>query len=139
MFWWTFSPTNPWLMFLPLPLFAFGIGGLFTIMMSMTADICDLDELETHERREGLFGAIYWWMVKFGAAFAGLLTGLIMSFVGFDQTVTVQTEEALNGLRAAFIFVPATGTLIGLLVMWNYDLNEEAVTAIREELDSRRA
>jgi GPH family glycoside/pentoside/hexuronide:cation symporter len=138
MFWWTFSPTNPWLMFLPLPLFAFGIGGLFTIMMSMTADICDLDELETHERREGLFGAIYWWMVKFGAAFAGLLTGLIMSFVGFDQTVSIQTDEALNGLRAAFILVPATGTLIGLLVMWNYDLNEAQVTAIREELDARR-
>ena len=139
MFWWTFSPTNPWLMFLPLPLFAFGIGGLFTIMMSMTADICDLDELETHERREGLFGAIYWWMVKFGAAFAGLLTGLIMSFVGFDQTVSVQTEEALTGLRAAFILVPATGTLIGLLVMWNYDLDEEAVNAIRKELDARQA
>jgi GPH family glycoside/pentoside/hexuronide:cation symporter len=61
-----------------------------------------------------------------------------MSFVGFDQTVSIQTNEALNGLRAAFILVPATGTLIGLLVMWNYDLNEEQVTAIREELDARR-
>ena len=68
MFWWTFSPENPYLMFLPIPLFVFGIGGLFTIMMSMTADICDLDELNTHERREGLFVAIYWLMVKFGAA-----------------------------------------------------------------------
>jgi GPH family glycoside/pentoside/hexuronide:cation symporter len=110
---------------------------LFTIMMSMTADICDLDELETHERREGLFGAIYWWMVKFGAAFAGLLSGLILALVGFDQTVTVQTEEALAGLRAAFILVPATGTLIGICAMWNYDLNEERVTAIRSELNSR--
>ena len=44
-----------YLMFVPIPLFAFGIGGLFTLMMSMTADICDLDELETGERREGLF------------------------------------------------------------------------------------
>ena len=137
MFWWSFSPENPYLMFVPIPLFVFGIGGLFTIMMSMTADICDLDELETHERREGLFGAIYWWMVKFGAAFAGLLSGLILALVGFDQTVTVQTEEALAGLRAAFILVPATGTLIGICAMWNYDLNEERVTAIRHELNSR--
>ena len=137
MFWWSFSPENPYLMFVPIPLFVFGIGGLFTIMMSMTADICDLDELETHERREGLFGAIYWWMVKFGAAFAGLLSGLILALVGFDQTVTVQTEEALAGLRAAFILVPATGTLIGICAMWNYDLNEERVTAIRRELNSR--
>ena len=120
-------------------LFVFGIGGLFTIMMSMTADICDLDELETFERREGLFGAIYWWMVKFGAAFAGLLSGLILAFVGFDQTVTVQTDEALAGLRAAFIIVPATGTLIGIWAMWNYDLNEEQVRAIRSELDARQS
>ena len=139
LLWWCFSPKNPWMIFIPLPLIAFGIGGLFTLMMSMTADICDLDELETGERREGTFGAIYWWMVKFGAAFAGLLSGLILAFVGFDQNVAVQTEEALNGLRAAFILVPATGTLIGIWAMWNYDLNEEAVTAIRQELDARRA
>lgn len=139
MFWWSFTPENPYLMFVPIPLFVFGIGGLFTIMMSMTADICDLDELETFERREGLFGAIYWWMVKFGAAFAGLLSGLILAFVGFDQTVTVQTDEALAGLRAAFIIVPATGTLIGIWAMWNYDLNEEQVRAIRSELDARQS
>ena len=139
MFWWSFTPENPYLMFVPIPLFVFGIGGLFTIMMSMTADICDLDELETFERREGLFGAIYWWMVKFGAAFAGLLSGLILALVGFDQTVTVQTDEALAGLRAAFIIVPATGTIIGIWAMWNYDLNEEKVRAIRSELDARQS
>ena len=100
-------------------------------------DICDLDELETHERREGLFGAIYWWMVKFGAAFAGLLSGLILSLVGFDQTQTLQTEEALNGLRAAFILVPATGTAIGIWVMRSYDLGETRVREIRRELDAR--
>lgn len=139
MFWWSFSPENPWLMFVPIPLFVFGIGGLFTIMMSMTADICDLDELNTHERREGLFGAIYWLMVKFGAAFAGLLSGLILAAVGFDQTVTLQTDAALAGLRGAFIIVPVTGTLIGIWAMWNYDLNEDQVNAIKQELDARKA
>ena len=138
MFWLSFTPENPYLMFVPIPLFVFGIGGLFTIMMSMTADICDLDELETFERREGLFGAIYWWMVKFGAAFAGLLSGLILAFVGFDQTLDVQSDEALAGLRAAFIIVPATGTLLGIWAMWNYDLNEEQVRSIRSELDARQ-
>ncbi|MDA0630782.1 MAG: MFS transporter [Proteobacteria bacterium] len=139
MFWWSFTPENPYLMLAPIPLFVFGIGGLFTLMMSMTADICDLDELQTHERREGLFGAIYWWMVKFGAAFAGLLSGLILSLVGFDQAVTVQSDSALAGLRAAFILVPVTGTLIALWVMRSYDLDEARVREIREELDARAA
>ena len=43
LFWWAFRPENSILMLLPLPLFAFGIGGLFTPMTSMTADVCDLD------------------------------------------------------------------------------------------------
>ncbi len=139
MFWWSFSPENPYLMILPIPLYVFGIGSLFTLMMSMTADICDLDELETYQRREGLFGAIYWWMVKFGAAFAGLLSGLILSVVGFDQTVTVQSDSALEGLRAAFILVPAIGTLIGIWVMRSYDLDEARAREIRDALDARAA
>jgi GPH family glycoside/pentoside/hexuronide:cation symporter len=137
MFWWSFTPDNPYLMFVPIPLYVFGIGGLFTLMMSMTADICDMDELETGERREGLFGAIYWWMVKFGAAFAGLLSGLILASVGFDQSITIQSDSTLAGLRAAFILVPVTGTIIGILVMRSYELDESSVNDIRAQLDAR--
>ncbi|MGB2272235.1 MAG: MFS transporter [Pseudomonadales bacterium] len=137
LFWWCFSPEKPWMIFIPLPLFAFGIGGLFTIMMSMTADICDLDELETGERREGTFGAIYWWMVKLGAAFAGGAAGLILSFIGFDQSVTVQTEETLRLLRLSYIVIPCLGTLIAILVMRNYDLDETRANEIRKQLDAR--
>ena len=138
-FWWSFSPSNPYLMFVPIPLFAFGIGGLFTIMMSMTADICDLDELETGERREGLFGAIYWWMVKFGLAFAGLLSGFILGVIGFDQNVAVQSEETLTQLRMAFIGVPVSGTLIALWAMRNYELDETAVSEVKQSLSERQS
>ena len=49
-----------------LPFHSFGIGSLFTIMMSMTADVCDLDELKNGTRRlvDGirLLGAeLYYW------------------------------------------------------------------------------
>jgi GPH family glycoside/pentoside/hexuronide:cation symporter len=137
MFWWSFSPENPWLMFVPIPLYAFGIGGLFTIMMSMTADICDMDELETGQRREGTFGAIYWWMIKFGLAFAGLASGLILSVIGFDNSVAAQSEETLTQLRFAFIGIPIAGTLTAIFVMRNYDLDEKKATEIRDELNLR--
>ena len=137
MFWWSFTPENPLLMFVPIPLYAFGIGGLFTIMMSMTADICDMDELETGQRREGTFGAIYWWMIKFGLAFAGLASGLILSFIGFDNSVAAQSEETLTQLRFAFIGIPIAGTLTAIFVMRNYDLDEKKATEIRDELNLR--
>ena len=126
------------MIFLPLPLFAFGIGSLFTMMMSMTADVCDLNELETGARREGVFGAIYWWMVKFGFAIAGLFSGLILALVGFDQDVNVQTTSALEGLKLAYILVPAFGTMIAMAVMARYDLSEQRANEIRVELESRR-
>ena len=137
LMWWCFSPENPWMMFIPLPLFAFGIGGLFTIMMSMTADICDMDELETGQRREGTFAAIYWWMIKFGAAFAGAASGVILSVIGFDQSVELQSEDTLLLLRLSYIIIPSVGTFIAILVMRNYDLDEQRANEIRAQLDAR--
>jgi GPH family glycoside/pentoside/hexuronide:cation symporter len=137
-FWWCFDPLNPVLMLLPLPLFAFGIGSLFTLMMSMTADVCDLNELNTGTRCEGVFGAIYWWMVKFGFAIAGLLSGLILSLVGFDQDVSVQSLDTLEALKLAYILLPMSGTLIAMAVMRGYDLNEARAHEIRAQLEARR-
>lgn len=139
MFLWAFQPGNPLLMFLPLPLFAFGIGGLFTLMMSMTADICDLDEQKNGVRREATFGAVYWWMVKVGFAVAGMLSGFILWFIGFDQSLTQQSPETLNGLLNAYVLVPVVGTLLAMWVMKDYGLSESKVHKIREELDLRHA
>ena len=107
-------------------------------MMSMTADVIDLDELNTGLRREGTFGAIYWWMVKFGFAIAGGLSGVIMSSVGFDSGVTVQPEGAVDGLRLSFSGIPIMGTLIAMYVMRNYSVTEESANEVRAELERRK-
>jgi GPH family glycoside/pentoside/hexuronide:cation symporter len=138
LFWWFFQPDNPMMMLVPLPLFAFGIGGLFTLMTSMTADVCDLDELNTGARREGTFGAIYWWMVKFGMAFAGGISGLIMSLTGFVADAPAQAEGVMTGMRLAYSLVPITGALLAIWVMRNYDVTEERAHEIRAELERRR-
>ena len=78
-------------------------------------------------------------MVKLGAAFAGGASGLILSSIRFDQTVTVQTEETLELLRLSYISIPAIGTLIAILVMRNYDLDEQRAHKIRAQLEARQA
>ncbi|RMG27821.1 MAG: MFS transporter, partial [Methanobacteriota archaeon] len=55
--WVCYNPTYPWMVVIPAPLLAFGLGGLFVLMPSMIADVVDMDELETRERREGMFGS----------------------------------------------------------------------------------
>jgi GPH family glycoside/pentoside/hexuronide:cation symporter len=137
--WWGFNPDTPWLIFMPIPLMAFGIGGLFTLMMSMTADVCDLDELNNGmPRKEGTFGAIYWWMVKLGQALALVLGGLVLKLVGFDQNASLQAAETLTKLRIADIVIPATTALLAIVVMWKYDLTEKRAREIKDELVARR-
>lgn len=138
LLWFLFIPGKPYMFLFALPFFSFGIGGLFTIMMSMTADVIDLDELNTGKRREGVFGAIYWWMVKFGFGIAGGLTGLIFSIIGFESGAPTQTEEAIFGLRLFFSGLPIVGTLFAIYVMKDYNLSEEKANEIRAELDKRR-
>ncbi len=137
--WWGFSPGNPWLIFMPIPFMAFGLGGLFTLMMSMTADVCDLDELENGmPRKEGTFGAIYWWMVKLGQALALVLGGLVLKLVGFDQNAAVQTAETMTNLRIADIAIPVTTAALAIGVMWTYTLSEERAEEIQAILVDRR-
>ena len=136
--WWGFNPENPWLMFMPIPFLSFGIGGLFTLMMSMTADVCDLDELRNGERREGMFGAVYWWTVKLGTALALLTSGVVLSWVGFDQSVDAQTADTLTNLRLADIFIPIVTALMAIAIVWKYDITESKAHEIREALIARR-
>lgn len=137
--WWGFSPENPWLIFMPIPFMAFGLGGLFTLMMSMTADVCDLDELENGmPRKEGTFGAIYWWMVKLGQAIALVLGGLVLELVGFDQNAATQTVKTLTRLRIADIVIPSLTAALAIWVMYSYGLTEEKARKIQTELVQRR-
>lgn len=141
MSWFTIDTGSeiPWLIFAPIPLFAFGMGGLFTLMMSMTADVCDLDELENGmPRKEGTFGAIYWWMVKLGQAIALVLGGLILKIVGFDPNITEQSLETMNRLRVADIVIPSLTAALAVWVMWKYSLTEERARDIKKQLIERR-
>ncbi len=136
--WWGFNPENPWLMFIPIPFLSFGIGGLFTLMMSMTADVCDLDELRNGERREAMFGAVYWWMVKLGTALAMLTSGVVLHYVGFNENIDVQSAEALINLRLADIIIPIATAFLAIITIWKYDLTENKANEIREALVLRR-
>ena len=136
--WWGFNPENPWLMFMPIPFLSFGIGGLFTLMMSMTADVCDLDELNNGERREATFGAVYWWMVKLGNALAILTSGIVLHYVGFDESRDLQAAETLVNMRLADIIIPIILALLAIFSMKNYDLTEEKAHEIRAQLIARR-
>ncbi len=134
-----FVPGKPYLFLFALPFFSFGIGSLFTLMMSMTSDVIDIDELNTGKRREGSLGAIYWWMVKFGTAVAGLLSGIILSVVHFQSNAATQTDETMFWLRVFFVGIPILGTLTAIWAMKDYDIDEAKALEVRDLIDKRKA
>ena len=59
MLYFLFIPGKPWMYVLYSSFFSFGIGSLFAIMMSMTADVIDVDELNSGKKKE-LFWVVNW-------------------------------------------------------------------------------
>ncbi len=137
--WFCYDPEYPLLLLLPAPLMAFGLGGLFTLMGSMIADVVDLDELETSERREGMFGSIYWWVVKLGMAAALAGGGLLLEATGFEVELEgAQTEATLLGMRLCDVLVPMIASAVAIWIVASYEITEEKAHEVRAELERRR-
>jgi GPH family glycoside/pentoside/hexuronide:cation symporter len=137
--WFCYDPNNPVLLLLPAPLMAFGLGGLFTLMGSMIADVCDEDEIKTGERREGMFGSIYWWVVKLGMAAALAGGGVLLNLTGFDVALGGdQAESTIFWMRVCDAFIPVVASAIAIWAVWSYPITEETAAAVRAELEKRR-
>ncbi len=138
--WFCYDPARPWLLLLPAPLMAFGLGGLFTLMGSMIADVVDVDELQTHERREGMFGSIFWWVVKLGMAGALAGGGVLLNATGFDVALEGgQDPQTIWLMRVFDAFIPVATSALAIWAVWAYPITEETAREVRETLERRRA
>ena len=139
MKWVCYDPAHPMLLLLPTPFIAFGLGCLFTVMPSMIADVCDLDELETHERREGMFGSIFWWVVKLGMALALAGGGVLLNATGFDVALEgAQTARTIFLMRLFDVIVPMVSSALAIWAIATHTLTEEKAYEVRRQLEERR-
>ncbi len=137
--WVCYDPANPMLLLLPAPLMAFGLGGLFTLMPSMIADVCDVDEVQTHQRREGMFGSIYWWVVKLGMAAAIAAGGYLLNATGFDVALEgAQSADTLWWMRLFDATIPALTSVIAIVLVFVYPITEDSAYKTRALLEARR-
>jgi len=137
--WFCYTPDNPWLVLIPAPLMAFGLAGLFTLMPSMVADVVDADEVNTHERREGMYGSIFWWVVKLGQSIAIFGGGLLLVWTGFDVDFGGdQSAETIRLMRLCDAFIPFVASGIAIWAIASYSITEEKAYAVRKQLEERR-
>ena len=105
----------------------------------MVADVCDLDELQTGTRREGMFSAVYWWMVKLGVALASFASGLLINSTGFRQELGLaQAPATLLWMRIYDIGIPIVTSLAAIFVIWTFEISETKALEVRVQVERRR-
>jgi glycoside/pentoside/hexuronide:cation symporter, GPH family len=135
--WWFYTPKAPYLQLVTLALAAPGLSCMWTLASSMLADICDVDELKTGHRREGMFGASYAWACQVGISMTMVLGGYMLKWSGYDAALGQQPEGVITTMRLLYMLVPMGFTGAAALLVCFYPLNEERVRAIQRQLALR--
>jgi len=137
--WPCYTPDYPYLQLVPIAVMAPGIAGLWMLVQSMLADVCDYEEFRTGLRREGAIGAIYGWIVKAGLALSFFISGLVLVGTGFDEQLGGgQSEETLFWMRVLFSFVPGLAIALAIVCLARFPLSEDTAERLRRILEWRR-
>jgi len=108
----------------------------YVVAPSIKADIIDVDEYNTNERKEGAYLAAWSFVQKSAAALAAILLGVALEFVGYEPGIE-QTEGTEFVIIALITFVPGIAYLLAALVFRRFDLDEKEHARIRAVLDAR--
>ena len=134
--WLTYSPESRY-----LQLISVGLAGpaLFCVLImtaSILTDVCDLDELKSGLRREGMYLAMNALIVKAGFGVAIMLSGHLLDFAGYTADVA-PSESTITSLRLLYAVLPAAFCALTLAMNWYYPLRERELKQIRRILDVR--
>jgi len=132
-------PGHPWLMLAPQLVFTLLTPFCFTLINAVVPDICDLDELQSGRRREGLYTAVMGFLNKMGISLSTLIMGYLLVWFGLDvKSAVAPSPETL----LKFFWVPAIlnifFNLTAVISTLMFPMNEASAAAIRRQLDERR-
>lgn len=133
------QPGHVYLWFAYGLLFAFPgmVGGM--LLGSVMPDICDLDELEHGERREGLFAAVASFMTKLESSLCTGIGGALLVWSGFDAHQLQQPQAVLDKMRL-YAFTPMIiGAFLTFVVFCFFPLTKKKMDEVRAKLDARHA
>lgn len=130
---WLFTAAQPWLQLGFHLLFFFGITFVFVLTAPMIGEVCDIDELETGLRREGIFSAMFNLGFKVSIALAMMAGGLMVSLSGFTMDLAEQDPATLLKLRGGFLLLPLISFAGCLYLNRIYPLNGEMINRMRRE------
>ncbi len=132
------------LMYVLAVMAGFGVSVAYLIPWSMMPDVMELDELQTGQRREGIFYGFMVMLQKFGLAFGLFLVGIALEASGFREaipgqaTLPAQPDSALFAIRFATGPVSTIFLICGLFLTFFYPITREMHAEILLQLKERQ-
>jgi GPH family glycoside/pentoside/hexuronide:cation symporter len=133
------KPGHPWLLLAPQLIFTLLTSFCFTIINATVPDICDLDELQSGRRREGLFAAVMGLVGKMGISLSTLEMGYLLLWFGLGARGGVAPSAGmLHRLNWVPVLLNIFFNLGALLFTPIFPMDEAAAAEVRRQLDERR-
>ncbi|MFM6454051.1 MAG: MFS transporter, partial [Planktothrix sp.] len=120
-----------------------GVATAYLVPWSMIPDVIDLDELNTGQRREGVFYSFMVLLQKIGLAIGLFLVGQALEVAGFISTIPgqpapIQPDSALFAIRLAIGPLPTLVLMIGMVFAYLYPITQEVHADILLRLTERK-
>ena len=132
------AAAGPFMVIGLVTILAAGIGIGSVVVPSIKADIIDFDELQTGERKEGVYTAAWNFIRKAAAGLAIGASGLLLQWAGYDGEAEVQVESVRTMILLIAGGFPATGYAIGMILFSRFSLNEAEHAEVLAQLHERR-
>lgn len=135
-----FSPGMPGLLrnvYIMCVLAGVGLSAAHVMPFSIIPDCIEYDELETGQRREGMYYGFTTFIQKCAVALALWLSGMLLDVTGYVPNAPQQAQSALTAIRMLFGPVPFALILIGCYCMVRYKIDREAFDAIKAKIRER--
>lgn len=115
-----------------------GYGGMMTIPAATLADIVDIDEVQTGDRREGLYFGMWDFVRKLCSNLGKWAPMIGLAYLGYAPAAEAQSPVVVSGIRYMFSVGPAVLYIIAALIMFTFPMDREMYKRVRAELDARK-
>ena len=107
-------------------------------MWALVPEVISYGEYTHGKRISGIVNALTGIFYKAGMALGGVVPGLVLAFVGFDQT-NEQTQSAMaeQGILWLVCIIPVLLLALAMFIISKYELTDEVIDNINREIEIR--
>jgi len=138
MLFYFYSPKSIGIIFITQVLHGFFYGITIPLLWAMIADVADYSEWKNNRRATAIIFSAMMVGLKLGLTFGGAFTTAILSSNGYNSDLAIQSAEAIHAIKLSISIYPAIPFLIGIGLLFFYEINKKMETQLEEELLIRR-